>query len=209
MTLKLGSDARNVTKKSMQSEQDHIEPSSAIVRHPKPLIGLGPVSLLRDVAISVALAVILIVFIYQPVKVEGTSMMPGLTDQERIFVNKYEYKLGPNNIHRGDLVVFHYPKDPRESYIKRVVGIPGDSVQIVSGDVYVNSKKLDEPYVLNEYRDRDSMDMQVVPPENYFVLGDHRNSSSDSRAWGFVGREGIYGKAVLVYWPIAKIGPVH
>jgi signal peptidase I len=193
----------------MQSEQDHFEPSSAIVRQPKPLIGLGPVSLLRDVAISVALAVILIVFIYQPVKVEGTSMMPGLTDQERIFVNKYEYKLGPNNIHRGDLVVFHYPKDPRESYIKRVVGIPGDSVQIVSGDVYVNSKKLDEPYVLNEYRDRDSMDMQVVPAENYFVLGDHRNSSSDSRSWGFVGREGIYGKAVLVYWPIAKIGPVR
>src|ERR1700722_12755536 len=98
--------------------------------HTRLAIGLGPISLLRDVAISVALAVILIVFIYQPVKVEGTSMMPGLTDQERIFVNKYEYKLSPNNIHRGDLIVFHYPRDPRESYIKRVVGLPGDSIEI-------------------------------------------------------------------------------
>jgi signal peptidase I len=161
------------------------------------------------VAISVALAVVLIVFIYQPVKVEGTSMMPGLTDQERIFVNKYEYKLGENNIHRGDLVVFHYPKDPRESYIKRVVGLPGDSVRIVAGEVYVNGKKLDEPYVLDAYRDRDSMDMEVVPPGNYFVLGDHRNSSSDSRSWGYVARDEIYGKAVLVYWPLTKIGRVH
>jgi signal peptidase I len=161
------------------------------------------------VAISVALAVILIVFIYQPVKVEGTSMMPGLTDQERIFVNKYEYKLSPNNIHRGDLIVFHYPKDPRESYIKRVVGVPGDSIEIRNGDVYVNAEKLVEPYVLPEYRDRESMPLEVVPADDYFVLGDHRNSSSDSRSWGFVDRPKIYGKAVLVYWPFGKIGPLH
>src|ERR1700761_462917 len=128
----------------MEPAQEHVEPAPEPVAppvrprsRPPSVSGLGPVSLLRDVAISVALAVILIVFIYQPVKVEGTSMMPGLTDQERIFVNKYEYKLGPNNIHRGDLVVFHYPKDPRESYIKRIVGLPGDTVQIVAGDVYV------------------------------------------------------------------------
>jgi signal peptidase I len=191
----------------MEPTQD-FEPT--YVRPPaKPLGSLGPISLLRDVAISVALAVILIVFIYQPVKVEGTSMMPGLTDQERIFVNKYEYKLGPNNIHRSDLVVFHYPRDPRESYIKRIVGLPGDSVQILYGEVYVNSKKLIEPYVLDAYRDHDSMPLQIVPPDHYFVLGDHRNSSSDSRNWGFVERDEIYGKAVLVYWPFAKIGPVH
>src|SRR6202453_2581179 len=140
----------------MEPTQDHIEPAQA-APPVKPSTGLGPVSLLRDVAISVALAVILIVFIYQPVKVEGTSMMPGLTDQERIFVNKYEYKLSPNNIHRGDLIVFHYPKDPRESYIKRVVGVPGDSIEIRDGDVYVNAEKLIEPYVEPDYRDRDSM----------------------------------------------------
>jgi signal peptidase I len=188
---------------------DQTELSQPVAPPVKPSSGLGPISLLRDVAISVALAVILIVFIYQPVKVEGTSMMPGLTDQERIFVNKYEYKLAPNNIRRGDLVVFHYPLDPSQSYIKRVVGLPGDAVQILGGDVYVNSRKLDEPYVLDEYRDRDSWPLAIVPTDDYFVLGDHRNSSSDSRSWGFVGRNRIYGKAVLVYWPFEKIGPLH
>jgi signal peptidase I len=194
----------------MDPLQDPVEPfATQAAPRPRQPSGLGPISLLRDVAISVALAVILIVFIYQPVKVEGTSMMPGLTDQERIFVNKYEYRLGANNIHRGDLVVFHYPKDPRESYIKRVVAIPGDSVGIAAGEVYVNGRKLEEPYVLDAYRDRDSMATEIVPAGNYFVLGDHRNSSSDSRSWGFVARDEIYGKAVLVYWPLAKIGRVH
>ena len=193
----------------MEPDQDHIEPPQAPPPPARPASSLSPVSLLRDVAISVALAVILIVFIYQPVKVEGTSMMPGLTDQERIFVNKYEYKLAPNNIHRGDLVVFHYPLDPSQSYIKRIVGLPGDAVQILDGDVYVNRQKLEEPYVLNEYRDHDSRPLEIVPPDDYFVLGDHRNSSSDSRSWGFVGRNRIYGKAVLVYWPFDKIGPLR
>ncbi len=177
--------------------------------HSRPAHGLGPLSLMRDMAISVALAVILIVFIYQPVKVEGTSMMPGLTDQERIFVNKYEYRLGSGNIHRGDLVVFHYPKNPVESYIKRIIGIPGDRVEIRSGEVFVNRQKLDEPYVLDDYRDHESIQPLVVPEDNYFVLGDHRNSSSDSRVWGFVDRGKIYGKAVLVYWPFEKIGRVR
>jgi signal peptidase I len=166
-------------------------------------------SLLRDIAISVVLAVILIVFIYQPVKVEGTSMMPGLTDQERIFINKYTYKLGAGAIARDDLVVFHYPNDPSQSYIKRVIGIPGDKVKIVSGTVFVNEQKLDEPYVPEEYRDRVSMPEKQVPPDDYFVLGDHRSSSNDSRVWGFVNRRMIYGKAVFVYWPLTKMGPVH
>jgi len=121
-------------------------------------------------------------------------MMPGLTDQERIFVNKYEYKLGPNNIHRGDLVVFHYPKDPRESYIKRVVGLPGDTVQIEYGDVYVNSQKLDEPYVLDEYRDHDSMELQRVPQDDYFVLGDHRIRQATAEAGGLSAATGFTGR---------------
>src|ERR1700712_5739962 len=97
---------------------------------PVPAKGLNPLSLLRDIAISVVLAVFLIVFIYQPVKVEGTSMMPGLNDQERIFINKYEYKFGVGSIERSDLVVFHFPKDRSQSYIKRVIGLPGDVVEI-------------------------------------------------------------------------------
>jgi signal peptidase I len=174
-----------------------------------PKIPLGALSLLRDIAISVVLAVVLIVFIYQPVKVEGTSMMPGLTDQERIFINKYTYKLGAGAISRDDLVVFHYPNDPSQSYIKRVIGIPGDTVQIIEGTVYVNGDKLDEPYVPEEYRDHVSLPKEKVPTDDYFVLGDHRSSSNDSRVWGFVDRKAIYGKAVFVYWPLTKLGPVH
>ncbi|HZL55879.1 MAG TPA: signal peptidase I [Bryobacteraceae bacterium] len=171
--------------------------------------GLAPLSLLRDVAISVVLAVILIVFIYQPVKVEGTSMMPGLTNEERIFINKYEYKLGVGSIGRGDLVVFHYPLDPSQSYIKRVIGVPGDEVEIEEGTVYVNGGRIEEPYVPEDYRDHISVPKERIPDNRYFVLGDHRNSSSDSRMWGYVSRPEIYGKAVFVYWPLNKIGRVR
>jgi len=178
-------------------EEDHASP------------GMSPLSLMRDVAISVILAVILIVFIYQPVKVEGTSMMPGLTNEERIFINKYEYKLGVGGIERGDLVVFHFPLDPSQSYIKRVIAVAGDEVAIDNGTVFVNGRKLDEPYVPDDYRDTLSVPEQRVPPGHYFVLGDHRNSSNDSRMWGFVSRPEIYGKAVFVYWPLSKIGRVR
>jgi signal peptidase I len=163
-------------------------------------------SWVRDLAFSVLLAVILIVFIYQPVKVEGTSMMPALTDQERIFINKFTYRFGPGNIERGDLVVFWFPLDRSKSYIKRVIALPGDTVHIDEGAVYVNGAPLDEPYVPNEYRDHQSLAPETVPPDNYFVLGDHRSSSNDSRAWGTVERKYIYGKAVFVYWPLDKMG---
>ena len=163
-------------------------------------------SWIRDLAFSVLLAVILIVFIYQPVKVEGTSMMPALTDQERIFINKFTYRFGSGNIERGDLVVFWFPLDRTKSYIKRVIALPGDTVQIESGTVYVNGTLLDEPYVPNEYRDQQSQSLLTIPPDNYFVLGDHRRSSNDSRAWGTVERKYIYGKAVFVYWPLDKMG---
>jgi len=169
----------------------------------------GAFSLLRDIVVSVVLAVVLIVFIYQPVKVEGTSMMPGLTDQERIFINKYTYKLSAGSIERDDLVVFHYPYDPTQSYIKRIIGLPGDTIQIEDGTVFVNGSKLEEPYVPDEYRDHMSLAREVVPKDHYFVLGDHRSSSNDSRVWGFVERREIYGKAVFVYWPPEKIGRVR
>ena len=164
-------------------------------------------SWIRDLAFSVLLAVILIVFIYQPVKVEGTSMMPALTDQERIFINKFTYRFGSGNIERGDLVVFWFPLDRSKSYIKRVIGLPGDNIQIDNGIVYVNGMRLDEPYVPTEYRDQQSLHRkESVPQDSYFVLGDHRSSSNDSRAWGTVERKYIYGKAVFVYWPLDKMG---
>ena len=163
-------------------------------------------SWVRDLAFSVLIAVILIVFIYQPVKVEGTSMMPTLTDQERIFINKFTYHFGLGSIERGDMVVFWFPLDPTKSYIKRVIAIPGDKVYIDAGQVVVNGHALTEDYVPEDYHDRVSWEEHLVPPAEYFVLGDHRSSSSDSRAWGFVKREAIYGKAVFVYWPLKNMG---
>jgi signal peptidase I len=170
------------------------------------------VSWLRDLVFSVLIAVVLIVFNDQPVKVEGTSMRPTLTDQERIFINKFTYRFGLGHIERGDTVVFWYPHDVSKSYIKRVIGTPGDRVRVSAGQVYVNGLALVESYVPAENRDLSSWrdgDEQVVPDGKYFVLGDHRNQSSDSRMWGYVPRENIYGKAVFVYWPLQKMGRVR
>ena len=159
---------------------------------------------LRDLTLSVIIAVMIILFLYQPVKVEGTSMMPALVDQERIFINKFVYHAEP--IDRGDLVVFWYPRDPSKSYIKRVIGLPGDTVSIDRGTVIVNGTPLKETYVPSQYEDQQSMSPMVVQAGDYFVLGDHRSASSDSRAWGTVPRRDIYGKAVFVYWPLDKLG---
>ena len=161
-------------------------------------------SWVRDLGISLILAGIVIVFLYQPVKVEGTSMMPRLVDQERIFINKFVYQLEP--ITRGDVVVFRYPFDQAKSYIKRVIGLPGETVRLVSGEVFINGRKLREPYIVEEYRDRQSHAPIVIPPDQYYVLGDHRNSSNDSRVWGPVPKQYVYGKAVFVYWPVDRLG---
>jgi signal peptidase I len=171
--------------------------------------GFNPISWIRDLALSVLIAVVLIVFIYQPVKVEGTSMMPGLRDQERIFINKFTYRFGIGEIQRGDTVVFWFPMDISKSYIKRVIGLPGDVVEIDRGIVIVNGRPLNEDYVPEEYRDYQSRPPQRIGRDEYFVLGDHRSSSNDSRAWGTVPRQNIYGKAVFVYWPLDKMGRVR
>src|SRR5579884_3247286 len=160
----------------------------------------------RDLLLSVVIAIIVILFLYQPVKVEGTSMMPALTDQERIFINKFVYRFHFGDIQRGDMVVFWYPGDPSKSYIKRVIGVPGDKIEIDRGTVILNGKALVENYVPDEYRDGASLPLTSVPADEYFVLGDHRSSSNDSRSWGMVPRHYIYGKAVFVYWPLDKIG---
>jgi signal peptidase I len=159
---------------------------------------------MTEAVLSVGISLFIIVFLYQPVKVEGTSMMPALADQERIFINKYAYRLGP--IERGDVVVFRYPGDRAKNYIKRVIGVPGDHIEITRGLVTVNGNKLEEPYVPAEFRDQCSMSEVVVPEASYFVLGDHRNLSSDSRDFGMVDQELIFGKAVFGYWPAAMAG---
>ncbi len=161
---------------------------------------------LRDLLLSVVIAVVVILFVYQPVKVEGTSMMPTLEDQQRIFINKFIYRLGSNEIERGDMIVFWFPHDPTKSYIKRVIGLPGDAVKVERGQVLVNKQPLTESYVPEEFRDEISRPETIVPPGNYYVLGDHRSSSNDSRSWGTVPRDYIYGKAVFAYWPLERMG---
>ncbi len=188
-------------------------PEESVVPVPEPAAAVEPPSALRttinwarDLMISVVIAIVVILFLYQPVKVEGTSMMPALVDQERIFINKFVYKLGDHSIERGDMVVFWFPQDPSKSYIKRVIGTPGDVVEVRGGDVYVNGQKLEENYVAQSSRDYMSYQPTRIPDDEYFVLGDHRNSSNDSRSWGMVPRRYIYGKAVFVYWPLEKMG---
>lgn len=162
---------------------------------------------LRDLILSLLLAFIVIVFLYQPVQVEGTSMMPRLTNHERIFINKFVYRFEP--IQRGDIVVFWYPLDPTKSYIKRVVGLPGEALSIRDGRVYVNGMELDHQYVPASYLDHQNYPVTRIEPNHYFVLGDHRESSNDSRVWGSVDRKYIYGKAVFVYWPVSQIGSLE
>jgi len=174
---------------------------------PVPRLRAGFGVWVRDLLISLAISAFIIIFIYQPVKVEGTSMMPSLDDQERIFVNKFVYRLEP--IERGDIVVFRYPRDPSKSYIKRVIGTAGDRIRIDGGQVYVNDEALDEDYVPAAYSDARSYSETTVPPHSYFVLGDHRSMSNDSRDFGPVNQSYIYGKAVFGYWPMDKLGRVR
>jgi signal peptidase I len=161
----------------------------------------------RDLLISAFASVLIITFLYQPVRVEGTSMLPRLEDRDRLFINKFVYHF--EAIERGDVVVFRYPRDPEKSYIKRVIALPGDHLRIEHGRVFLNDKLLREPYVPLEFRDNRSMADTVIPADSYFMMGDHRSISSDSRDFGPVDRDLIYGKAVFVYWPARDLGVVH
>jgi signal peptidase I len=164
-------------------------------------------SWLRDLVVSVVVSAFIIIFLYQPVRVEGTSMLPVLEDQDRLFINKLAYRVG--EIHRGDVVVFLYPRDHSKSYIKRVIAVGGDDLRIDHGEVFVNGKGLKETYVPLRFTDDRSQPEMVVPAHEYFVMGDHRSISSDSRDFGPVDEGLIYGKAAFVYWPIEQIGVVR
>jgi signal peptidase I len=164
-------------------------------------------SLSRDVLVALAISIFIILFLYQPVRVEGTSMLPRLQDQDRLFINKFAYSF--ESIHRGDVVVFLYPGDHTKSYIKRVIALPGDTLRIEHGDVYVNNLRVREPYVPLRFRDERSEPERIIPAGDFWVMGDHRNISSDSRDFGPVPRPLIYGKAAFVYWPMDQTGVVH
>jgi signal peptidase I len=131
-------------------------------------------------------------------------MMPSLDDQERIFVNKFVYRI--EAIQRGDIIVFQYPRDPSKSFIKRVIGVGGDRIRISDGQTYVNDKPIREDYVPGSFMDAHPYREITVPQNSYFVMGDHRNVSKDSRVFGPVKSGLIYGKAVFGYWPVEKMG---
>src|SRR5271170_127490 len=158
----------------------------------------------RDLVVALGLAMVIIVFFYQPVKVEGTSMAPLLSDQERIFINKFVYRF--TAIERGDVVVFWYPLDRSKSFIKRVIGLPGDTLEMRQGTLYVNGNVVPEPYVPLRYEDFSNFGPVSVPKDSYFVMGDHRISSNDSRVFGAVENKFIYGRAVFAYWPVDHFG---
>jgi signal peptidase I len=145
-------------------------------------------------------AVLIVTFGFQVARVEGQSMAPTLEDQDRLIVNKLVYRIGEPR--RGDIVMLYYPLNPDKSFVKRVIAEEGDTVRIVDGRVYVNDIPLKDDYVASEYRSHDDWGPQVIPEGYYFVMGDHRNNSSDSRHWGMVPKKYIIGKVQLRWWPV-------
>ena len=145
-------------------------------------------------------ATLIVTFGFQVARVDGLSMAPTLEDHDRLIVNKLVYELGDPR--PGDIVMLYYPLNPEKMFVKRVIAKEGDTVRIVDGHVYVNDIPLHDDYVPAEYRSHDDWGPQVIPQGYYFVMGDHRNNSSDSRHWGMVPKKYIVGKVKLRWWPL-------
>lgn len=159
--------------------------------------------LLREIVETVALTLLIFIvirFVMQSYHVEGMSMEPGLNSNEYVLVNKVSYLF--QSPERGDVIVFHYPRNTSVDYIKRVIGLPGDTVQIDSTHVWVNGVLLNEPYISAPVNPRAKT--WKIPPNSYFVMGDNRQVSDDSRYWDYVPKSFIVGKAVMVYWPTSN-----
>jgi len=164
---------------------------------------------LETIVVSLAIFAVVYVFLFQPHQVDGQSMEPNFHDKEYILTDKVSYRLGEPK--RGDVVVFNSPQDQSLDFIKRILGVPGDILMINAGYLYLNGEKLDEKYISNPgqvvagrfLREGQSLE---VPSDQYFVMGDNRLHSSDSREWGFVPRQGIVGRAFFRYWPIPDFG---
>ena len=154
----------------------------------------------RTLASAAVYATLIVTFGFQVARVEGQSMAPTLADQDRLIVNKLRYRL--TSPQRGDIVMLYYPLNPDKSFVKRVIAEEGDTVRVVDGRVYVNDVPMRDDFVPAEYRSHDDWGPQVIPEGYYFVMGDHRNNSSDSRHWGFVPKKYIIGKVQVRWWPV-------
>ncbi|MCL4393517.1 MAG: signal peptidase I [Chloroflexi bacterium] len=164
----------------------------------------GAIRELVETLVLTLVIFLLIRFAAPNFRIEGSSMEPNFHDGEHLFVNRLAYMFGVPE--RGDVIVFIPPSSLTRDYIKRVIGLPGDRVEIVDGTVYINGNALDEPYPLN--RGSSSYGPITVGPNEYFVLGDNRDNSSDSRSWGLLARDKIIGKAWITYWPPDMAGLV-
>lgn len=164
-------------------------------------------AILREVVETAILTLVIFLLVrmaFQNFRIEGHSMETNLHNGQFLIVNKLVYYLHPPQ--RGDVVVFHSPQSPRKDFIKRVVGLPGEEVQMVDGEVYVEGIPVREAYIANP--GNRSWGPEVVGEFEYFVLGDNRSNSSDSRSWGMLDGDAIIGKAWVSYWPPSSLGPV-
>jgi signal peptidase I len=193
--------------KDIQTIADLASPRTAVATAPASNLWNEVRSLLRDILIAGLIALFIIFFVVRPVRVEGESMQPRLEDRDRIFVNQFIYPLrewrgDAQPIKRGDIVVLYFPNDPSKSYIKRVIGLPGEEIRIEKGRVYINGIYHPEPYLSDKYISAETITSVQVTDHHYFVMGDHRNNSYDSRNWGLVPEKYIYGKAIFRYYPL-------
>jgi len=172
--------------------------SKPFLRHPLAIVAVVVVGVFGA---GVLLAVVSFPFVFRVVRIEGQAMSPTLRDQDRAVVNKLAYRGKPP--HRGDIVMLRYPLEPSRLFVKRVIAQGGDQIEIRSGRVFVGDRPSDESYVLPEHRSAENWGPQVVPDGYYFVMGDRRNNSSDSRHWGFVPAGYILGKVTFRWWPAA------
>jgi signal peptidase I len=156
----------------------------------------------KTLASAAVYATLIVTFGFQVARVEGLSMAPTLDDQDRLIVNKLIYRLSAPR--RGDIVMLFYPINPDKSFVKRVIAEEGDQVRIVDGRVYVNDVPLRDDFVPAEYRSHDDYGPTIIPDGYYFVMGDHRNNSSDSRHWGMVPKKYIIGRVQLRWWPLPE-----
>jgi signal peptidase I len=160
--------------------------------------------MIETVVYALLLAVLLRTFVIQAFWIPSGSMLPALEPGDRVLVLKFWYSLLRIAPKRGEIVVFRYPVDPKRDFVKRMIGLPGDTVEINGGRVFINSREIAEPYVQNP--DNFTMTPQLVPANKYFCLGDNRSNSQDSRFWGFVPKNYLRGPAVFRYWPPSRIG---
>lgn len=175
-------------------------------------IGRFFLDFIQTVVIALSIFVILYLFLVQPHQVKGNSMNPNFLDKEYILTDKINYRF--HKPQREDVIIFTSPKDPDYEYIKRIIGLPGETIKIERGEVFINDQRLTEPYLPASFQTLSGNFLKegqayTVSEGQYFVLGDNRNHSSDSREWGPVALEKIIGRAWFRYWPFSKMGPVN